>query len=115
MSNYEILQEFVRDGFDVTVESCAEHMALSDFFDETAQEMAEMERKVHYGIWDWFQLRVRVSFAGVELGRAHLGACLYADRADVLCDGVADELIQEALDIAHDCATKLRYKLPEAA
>lgn len=115
MMDYDTLQEFVRDGFNVTVEARAEDMALCDFFDETAQEMAEMERKVHYGIWDWFQLRVRVHQHGVELGRAHLGACLYADRADVLCDGVADDVIQEALVIAHECVTKLRDQLPEAA
>ena len=115
MNNFETLQEFVRDGFNVIVEACTENMPLSDFFDESAYEIAEMERKVNYGIWDWFQLRVRVSLVGVELGRATLGSCLYADRADVLCDGVADDVIADALDIARECATKLRDRLPEAA
>jgi hypothetical protein len=112
---YDVLQEFERDGFQVIVETCAEDAHPGDFFDDTCQDMQELVRKIDYGVWDWFQLRVRVHAVGVELGRAQLGGCLYADRSDVLTDGVAEDLIQEALDQARDTVTKLRNHLPLAA
>lgn len=115
MNPYVTLQEFERDGFVVTVEACAEHAHPADIFDDSCHDLQDMVRKIDYGVWDWFQLRVRVHAVGVELGRAQLGACLYADRTDVLTDGVAEDLIQEALDQARDTLTKLRDQLPLAA
>ncbi len=112
---YDVLQEFERDGFQVTVEACAEHAHPGDLFDDTCYDIQDMVRKIDYGVWDWFQLRVRVHVAGVELGRANLGGCLYGDRADVLCDGVAEDLVQEALDQARKTVIKIRTQLPEAA
>ena len=112
---YNTLQEFERDGFQITVEACNEHMSLQDHLDDSCYDIQEMVRKVDYGMLDWFCVRVRVHVAGVELGRAELGACLYADRADVLCDGVAEDLVQEALDQARKTVIKIRTQLPEAA
>jgi hypothetical protein len=115
MNPYVTLQEFERDGFQVVVETCAEDAHPSDFFDDTCHDLQDMVRKIDYGVWDWFQVRVRVQAAGVELGRAHLGGCLYGDRSDVLTDGVVEDLIQESLDQARDTVTKLRDQLPLAA
>lgn len=115
MNPYQTLQEFERAGFVVTVETAPEHTHPGDVFDDSCQDIQDMVRKIDYGVYDWFQLRVRVHVAGVELGRAQLGACLYADRSDVLTDGVAEDLIQEALDQARDTLTKLRDQLPLAA
>jgi len=112
---YKTLKEFTRDGFDVTVEVCAEDMALQDCYDDSCYDIQDLVRKVDYGVLDWFQVRVRAHVAGVELGRAQLGQCLYADCADVLCDGVAEDLIQEALEIARETVIKLKQDLPLAA
>lgn len=112
---YDVLQEFAREQFVVTVETAPETDHPADFFDDTCYDVQDMVRKIDYGVWDWFQLRVRVHAAGVELGRAELGACLYADRSDVLTDGMAEDLIQEALDQARETVTKLRDQLPLAA
>ena len=112
---YKTLQEFERDGFQVTVEVCAEDMSLQDCFDDSCYDIQDMVRKVDYGVLDWFQLRVRAHVVGVELGRAQLGGCLYADRSDVLTDGVAEDLVQEALDLARETVSKLRDELPLAA
>lgn len=112
---YKTLQEFERDGFSITVEVCAEDMALQDCYDDSCYDIQDMVRKVDYGMLDWFKVRVRAHVAGVELGRAHVGGCLYADCADVLCDGVAEDLIQEALEIARETASKLQHELPLAA
>lgn len=112
---FETLQEFERDGFWITVEAAVEDAHPGDFFDDTCHELQDMVRKIDYGVWDWFKLRVRAQAAGVELGRAELAGCLYADRSDVLTDGVAEDLIQEALDQARETVTKLRDQLPLAA
>lgn len=115
MNPYQTLQEFARDGFQVTVETCVEDAHPGDSFDDTCYDIQDMVRKIDYGVWDWFQLRVRVHAVGVELGRAHLAGCLYADRSDVLTDGVAEDLIQEALDHARETVIKLQDQLPLAA
>jgi hypothetical protein len=112
---YDVLQEFERDHMQVTVEICVEDAHPSEFFDDTCYDIQDLVRKIDYGVYDWFQLRVRVHVAGVELGRAHLGGCLYGDRSDVLTDGVAEDLIQEALAQARDCVTKLRETVLMAA
>lgn len=112
---YDVLQEFDRDGFLITVETCVEDAHPGDFFDDACYDIQDMVRKIDYGVWDWFELRVRVHVAGVELGRATLGGCLYGDRCDVLTDGVAEDLIQEALAQARDTVTKLRETMPIAA
>lgn len=112
---YKTIQEFSRDGFDVTVDVCAEDTPLQDMYDDTCYDIQDMVRKVDYGVWDWFRLRVTVHVAGVELGRADLGGCLYADCADVLCDGVAEDLVQEALEQARQTVRKLQDHLPVAA
>ena len=112
---YNTLQEFERDGFQITVEVCPEDMALQDCYDDSCYDIQDMVRKVDYGVLDWFRVRVRVHVAGVELGQAILGGCLYADCADVLCDGVAEDLVQEALDQARATVSKLRDQLPLAA
>lgn len=112
---FETIKEFERDGFMITVETCAEHAHPGDYFDDTCYDIQDMVRKIDYGVWDWFQLRVRAHAAGVELGRAQLGGCLYADRSDVLTDGVAEDLIQEALDQARETVSKLKDQLCLAA
>lgn len=112
---YKTIQEFSRDGFDVTVDVCAEDTPLQDCYDDTCYDISDMVRKVNYGVLDWFRVRVTVHVAGVEWGRADLGGCLYADATDVLCDGVAEDLVQEALDQARETSRKLQDQLPVAA
>lgn len=105
---YNVLQEFERDGFQVIVDTCTEDTHPQDWFDDTCHDLQEMVRKIDQGVYDWFELRVRVKAVGVELGSAHLGGCLYGNRSDVLADGVAEDLIQEALEQARDRVIKLR-------
>jgi hypothetical protein len=42
-------------------------------------------------------LRVRALIDGRELGSAYLGGCLYEDAGQVLEDGTAEDLIEQAV------------------
>lgn len=92
---YETLATFEREGFDVIVDKRYEDLNPRDQFEEC--DVEEIIAKINDYTYDWFMLRVRVMAAGVELGSAYLGGCLYEDAKEVLTDGTAEDKIEEAM------------------
>jgi hypothetical protein len=59
--------------------------------------MKEMYADIECGRLDWFMLRVRIMVDEYELASEFLGGCLYGDVREVLTDGTAEDLIDQAM------------------
>jgi len=108
---YETLATFEREGFDVIVDKRYEDLDPRGQFEDC--DIDEIMRKINDYTYDWFMLRVRVMAAGVELGSAYLGGCLYEDAKEVLTDGTAEDKIEEALAEAKTHVYKVYKKFAE--
>ena len=95
--HYEELACYEREGFDIIVDKSYEDMAPKDCFDDTQFDIAEINHNIEHGHLDWFMLRVRVMVENIELSSEYLGACLYENASEVLTDGTAEDLIDQAL------------------
>lgn len=113
MKYYDELARYEREGYTVIVDKTWEDIALRDCFDDTCYDIREMEEQVNSGVLDWFMLRVRVLVDGHELGSAYLGGCLYGDPKNVLTDGTAEDIIEEALHEARREVRRLKERLNE--
>ena len=113
MQNYyeELIRLEDRDGFEIIVDKTWEDIQIRDCFDETCYDIRDLEARVNDGRLDWFVLRVRASIDGHELGSAYLGGCLYEDAREVLSDGTAEDLIEQAVQAAQAEVYPLLRKL----
>ncbi len=111
MRYYDELARLERDGFEIIVDKTWEDLPIRDLFDDTCHDISELERKVDAGIYEWFMLRVRVLVDGHELGADYLGGCMYKDAREVLKDGLAEDMIQEALKEAKRAVWPLMRRL----
>lgn len=109
MDHYTEIAVIERNGFDIIVDRTWEDIDPRDQFEEC--DVEEICRKIDNGTYEWFMLRVRVLLAGHEFAAEHLGGCLYEDPKEVLTDGVADDLIHQALCEAREEIARLREKL----
>jgi len=114
MTNYyDTIAEFERDGFTVIVDKTWEDLNPRDMFDDAVSDIEQMCRDIDSGMLDWFMLRARVLVDGLELGVSHVGGCLYKDAKEVLTDGLAEDLIYEALVEAKGQVYKYKQKYAE--
>ena len=108
---YDELARYERGGFDVIVDKTWEEINVADCFDDSCYNIQELRDDINSGKLDWFQLRVRVSVDGHELGSSYLGGCLYEDAREVLSDGTAEDQIELALEEAKQAVWPLMRKL----
>ncbi len=111
MRYWDELARLERDGFDVIVDKTWEDMDPADSFDDTCYDIKEIREDINSGKLDWFMLRVRALVDGHELGSAYLGGCLYGDPKNVLTDGTAEDIIEEALVEARRAVWPLMRRL----
>jgi hypothetical protein len=107
MRHWNTLLETERDGFEVIVDKSWEDMHPRDLFDDTCYDIKEICKKIDRCDLDWFMLRARVLLNGYELGSSSVGGFLYENAREVLEDGVAEDLIWEALCEAKKEARRL--------
>ena len=100
MQYYDELATYERDGFTIIVDKTYEDMHPRDSFDDSCHDIDEVCKDIDRGYLEWFMLRVRVLVEGLELSREHLGGCLYEDPREILTDGTAEDIIDQALDHA---------------
>ena len=113
MRYYDELATYQREGFEVIVDKTWEDIPLADLFDTSIDpltgkpyyDVEQMARDIDRGNLDYFMLRVRVLLQGHELGSSYVGGFLYEDASEVLRDGVAEDMIWEAL-----CEAKLEAR-----
>jgi hypothetical protein len=107
MRYWDTLLQAQREGFEIIVDKSWEDIPIRDLFDDTCYDIAEMEDKVNRGDLDWFMLRARVLLDGHELGSHICGGFLYEDAREVLRDGMAEDLIYQAMEEARVEARRL--------
>jgi hypothetical protein len=107
----ELIRLEDREGFEIVVDKTWEDIDVGDCFDDTCYNIQEMRDKINDGRLDWFMLRVRAFIDGHELGSAYLGGCLYEDAREVLSDGTAEDLIEQAVMEAKDQVYPLLRRL----
>jgi hypothetical protein len=104
MRYWDTLLEEKRNGLDVIVDKTWEDIPLDHCFDTSIDpdtgkpyfDVEEMASKIDRGDLDYFMLRARVLYNGLELGSSIVGGFLYEDASEVLTDGTANDLIWEA-------------------
>jgi hypothetical protein len=109
MRDYETLLEEQRGPYTVVVDKTWEDINPRDCFE--AEDADEICRKIDNGTYDWFMLRVRVQFEGYELAAEYLGGCCYQRPEEVLTDGTAEDIIEQAIEGARKETLKLTGSL----
>ena len=94
---YDELATYEREGFEIIVEKTYEDTHPSDLFDDCVSDIKQLCQDIDSGDLDWFILRVRVLVEGLELGSSSVGGCLYEDAREVLTDGTAEDIIDQAM------------------
>jgi len=111
MRYWDELARLEREGFDIIVDKTWEDMDPRDSFDDTCYDIKELCDDINSVKLDWFMLRVRALVVGHELGSTYLGGCLYGDPKNVLTDGTAEDIIEEALIEARSEVRRLKERL----
>jgi len=110
---YETIAEFERDGYDIIVDKTYEDLSPRDCFDDSVTDIKQLCEDIDSGRYEWFMLRVRVLVEGLELAEEFLGGCLYSDPKEVLSDGTAEDLIDQAMTEAKGHVYRLSRKFTE--
>ena len=110
---FDELARFERDDFIVVVDKTWEDVQVRDCFDDSCYDIDEMCAKIDRYDLDWFMLRTRVFFEGVELACEYLGGCLYEDAKEVMNDGMAEDQIYQALLHAKVEAANMKKKFAQ--
>lgn len=106
--------------FTVILEWTYEDIPLRDVYDDTVFDIADMEDRCNRHVDTHYVARVRVLFAGHELGSNTLGSC-YAedcDPADNMSTGMGgqlEDMIEEAIEEATERLTELKQKIAAIA
>jgi hypothetical protein len=116
----ELLRE-QRLGFEIIVDKTWEDIPLDHLFDTSIDpdtgkpyyDVKDMARKIDRCDLDYFMLRARVLLDGHEMGSHVVGGFLYEDAREVLTDGMAEDLIYQAMSEAKTEVLRLRSKLAE--
>jgi hypothetical protein len=114
----ELLRE-TRAGFEIVVDKSWEDIPLDHLFDTSIDpdtgkpyyDVKAMARKIDRGDLDYFMLRARVLLDGHELGQHIVGGFLYEDARETLKDGMAEDLIYQAMHEAKTEVLRLRERL----
>jgi hypothetical protein len=120
---YDILLEEDRGPFNVIVDKTWEDLDPADCFDTSIDpdtglpyfDMDEIYSKINDGRLDWFMLRCRVFYEGVELASDYIGGFLYDDAREILTDGVAEDIIETTLIAAREAAVGIKKKFEALA
>jgi hypothetical protein len=107
MRHWDELARYEREGFEIIVDKTWEDISPRDLFDDAVTDIDEICRKIDSYDLDWFMLRARVMLDGHELGSHIVGGFLYEDAREVLRDGMAEDLIYQAMIEAKEEARRL--------
>ena len=116
--HYDTLLEEMRGPFNVIVDKTWEDLDPKDLFDDSIDpetgkayfDMDQMYSDINDGSLDWFMLRCRVFYEGVELACDYIGGFLYKDAREVLTDGVAEDMIYSGIEDAKKAAAVMKAK-----
>ena len=108
MQNYWTkLGELEIEGFTVVIDKTWEDLHPKDCFDDTVTDIEDICRKIDNYDLDWFMLRARAFYKGIELGENICGGFLYEDAMEVFKDGMAEDIAGEAVEEAKTAMEEL--------
>ena len=107
---YDTLLEEDRGQFHVILDKTWEDLHPKDCFDDAVTDIQEICEKIDWGSLDWFMLRCRVFYEGVELASDYIGGFLYDDAREILKDGVAEDIIEDTIRQAREAAVEMKAK-----
>jgi len=115
MRHWDELARYEREGFEIIVDKTWEDIPLDHLFDTSIDpdtgkpyyDVKDMARKIDRCELDYFMLRARVMLDGHELGSHIVGGFLYEDARETLTDGMAEDLIYQAMIEAKEEARRL--------
>ena len=118
---YDTLLEEDRGQFHVVIDKTWEDLDPADLFDTSIDpdtgkpyfDMDEIYSKINDGRLDWFMLRCRVFYEGLELAEDFIGGFLYEDAREILTDGVAEDIIEETIRQARAAAVEMKAKFAD--
>ena len=118
---YDELLNEQRGPFLVILDKTYEDLDPKDCFDDGVDEatgkpifdMEEMYADINCGNLDWFMLRCRVFYEGVELASDYIGGFLYKDAREVLTDGVAEDMIYSTIEDAKKEAVAMKQRFAD--
>lgn len=113
MRYYDTLLETKRGPYTVIVDKTWEDIHPGDCFDDSCYDIDDICRKIDSGHLEWFMLRTRVFYEGVELSSEYLGGMLYEDPTECLTDGSADDQIWLAMESAKKAAIEYKQKFAD--
>jgi hypothetical protein len=113
MRYYDTLATYERNGYEIIVDKSYEDLNPRDCFDDSCIDIEEIIKDIDRGHLDWFMLQVRVLVEGLELSSEYLGGCLYEDPREVLTDGTAEDIIDQAMTHAKQRVYMLSRKFTE--
>lgn len=116
--HYDTLLDTLRGPFNVVIDKTYEDLDPADCFDTSIDpdtgkayfDMDEIYSDINSGNLDWFMLRCRVFYEGVELAEDYIGGFLYKDAREVLTDGVAEDMIYSGIIEAKKAAAVMKEK-----
>ena len=108
MRYWDTLLREERNGLEIVVDKTWEDLPLDHLFDTSEDpetglpyyDVKDMQNKINSGDLDYFMLRARVFVEGLEVGSHIVGGFLYEDAREVLTDGMAEDLIYQAIEEA---------------
>jgi len=110
---YDTLLEEQRGQFQIILDKTWEDLHPKDCFDDSVTDIQEICEKIDRGSLDWFMLRCRVFYEGVELAEDYIGGFLYEDAREILTDGVAEDIIEDTIRQAREAAVEMKKKFAE--
>ena len=110
---YDTLLEETRGQFNVILDKTWEDLHPNDCFDDSVTDIKDICERIDRGSLDWFMLRCRVFYEGVELASDYIGGFLYEDSREILKDGVAEDIIEETIRQAREAAVAMKQKFAE--
>jgi len=106
---WTVLNEYNDGQFDITVDMTYDYNTHPDeLYDVGYTDVKEICEKIDDGTYQWFVLRATASINGRDLGVSTLFGNLYENPNDVFEDGVANDIIGEAVDRANEFIADIR-------
>ena len=106
MYTFETLELENKEGFNLTLSACEEHIPI----DETLLDESMLEETIkaveNYDLM-YFCAKVTASKNGIELGSNYLGCCFEKELEDFKKSGYLEQMIEEAITEAKETLKEL--------
>lgn len=115
MEEFTVVHEENIDGFDIELAIIDEDTPLEDVFDDSVQDLDELNEQIESGEFIHFIARVRAKYNGHVLGEDFLGSCLYVNVEEFYTTYRDDYYMDMVYSAIHEAKKKLLGFAPKIA